>query len=152
MGCEIETVAQRRDEKTGEWIDIQGDFLASPGPFFWRSYSIFAFLAGVRNYSAITPISEPRGLPSDFCTDGYTKDDGGISLGEHNFSWLSVDELLAFDYGKTIEDRRIENGQTCESGRGEIKSLREFLGKGFFNDLIKLKEIDAGRIVFGFDG
>ena len=42
--------------------------LMSERPFDWRSYSLFAFLAGVRNYDCCEPISEPRGLPED-CSD-----------------------------------------------------------------------------------
>ena len=34
-------------------------------PFDWRSYGMYGFLAGVRNYSAVQPISEPRGFPED---------------------------------------------------------------------------------------
>ena len=30
-----------------------------------RNYNLFAMLAGVRNYSNITPIAEPRGIPHD---------------------------------------------------------------------------------------
>src|SRR5687768_8802356 len=125
MGCDIHIVAQRRNE-AGEWVEVHGDFLEGPDPFDWRSYGMFAFLAGVRNYSDITPISEPRGLPGDFNLGEY--EDGGDGfrwLGDHSFSWLSVDELLAVDYDQTIEDRRVtrqlapnhwSGAQTCDPG------------------------------------
>lgn len=158
MGCDIHIVAQRRNE-VGEWVEVRGDFAKGPSPFDWRSYAMFAFLAGVRNYSAITPISEPRGLPDDLKV-GEWYDEDYIDVGEHNFSWLTVDELAAIDYDQIIEDRRVRRqvgpnvwsgGQTCDPGEGEATTLREFLGTGFMGDLAKLKELGAERIVFGFD-
>lgn len=145
MGCDIHTQAERK--VNGKWEAISG-FV----PFDWRSYGMFAFLAGVRNYSAVPPISEPRGLPDD----AVQSDD----LGDHSFSWLSMDELLAFNYDQPLEDRRytrqegpnfFNGGATAEAGEGTMTTYREFLGKAFFADLEKLKAAGAERVVFGFD-
>lgn len=150
MGCDIHSRAERREN--GKWVVIDG--LA---PFDWRSYGMFGFLAGVRNYSAIPPLSEPRGLPDDTPQSGDDYDD---YLGDHSFSWLSLDELLAFDYDQPVEDRRvtrtmpngvINGGCTAEPGGGEMTTYREFLGEAFFDDLAKLKAAGAERVVFGFD-
>lgn len=152
MGCDIHSQAERRVD--GKWKRIDGF-----APFDWRSYGMYGFLAGVRNYSEVTPIAEARGLPQD--TD-YDEDCDGCDywLGEHSFSWLTVDELLAFNYDAEMEDRRCtreikpnwcDGGQTCEPGEGKKMTYREFLGDGFFDDLRKLKELGAERIVFGFD-
>lgn len=148
MGCDIHTVAQRRTIDGWKTLDF--------APFDWRSYGMFGFLADVRNYSAVMPISEPRGLPDDFeRIDEYEPD-----VGDHSHSWLSVAELLDFDYDQLMEDRRItvqtgpnswNGGTTSEPGGGEITTYRKFLGKEFFDDLAKLKELGADRIVFGFD-
>ena len=114
---------------------------------------MYGFLAGVRNYSAIPPISEPRGLPdaSPF-VDG---DEYENRLGDHSFSWLSLDELTAFNYDAPLEDRRVtrngDGGRTCDSGEGEMTTYRDFLGPSFFKDLEKLKAAGAERVVFGFD-
>jgi hypothetical protein len=150
MGCDIHMQAER--QVNGKWYTIPGHF------FDWRSYSNFAFLAGVRNYSDITPISDPRGLPEDAADsdDEY----GGARGGDHSFSWLSLEELLAFNYDAITEDRRVtvqigpncwNGGATAEPGGGETMTYREYLGEVFFEELEKLKAAGAERIVFGFD-
>lgn len=68
----------------------------------------------------------------------------------HSASWLSLKELLEFDYDQIFEDRR-NGGYTCEPGKGELTTYKEFLGEGFFEDLEKLKNSGADRIVFWFD-
>lgn len=167
MGCDIHMIVQKRDD-AGKWIEIDGNFAgdyeASTVPFDWRSYGLFAFLAGVRNYAAITPISEPRGLPADFVDPdldprGWLEDDYR-DVGDHSRTWLSVQELLDYDYDQVIEDRRctrrlgsgiISGAETCEPGQGDFQKLREYLGDDFFRDLEELKRIGAERLVFGFD-
>ena len=149
MGCDIHSRAEKREN--GKWTVIPG--LA---PFDWRSYGMYGFLANVRNYSAVPPISEPRGLPDD----APPEDEDNGWLGDHSYSWLSLDELNAFDYDAQVEDRRYTrqegpnywNGAaTAEPGQGKMMTWREFLGEAFFDDLKKLKDAGAERIVFGFD-
>lgn len=151
MGCDIHVQAERKVD--GKWEIV-------PGPFFdWRGYNVFAFLAGVRNYSAIAPISQPRGLPSDYVENDGDYDNNACG-GDHSYSWLSLDELLAFDYDAMTEDRRYTrqegpnfwNGAaTAEPGAGKVMTYREYLDEGFFEELKKLKASGAERIVFGFD-
>jgi len=147
MGCDIHSRAERK--VNGKWEIIRG--LA---PFDWRSYGMFGFLAGVRNYSDVTPLSEPRGLPDD--TPEYEE----CELGDHSHSWLSIEELLGFNYDAEMEDRRVSRvmpggwvngGATAEPGGGTMTTYRSFLGDGFFDELEKLKAAGAERIVFGFD-
>jgi hypothetical protein len=68
---------------------------------------------------------------------------------------MSLGELLAFNYDASMEDMRVMrdgNGDcTCEPGEGQAMTLREFLGKNFFDDLEKLKAVGADRVVFWFD-
>lgn len=169
MGCDIHMIVQKRDSE-GKWIEIDGnfggDFEPSTVPFNWRSYGLFGFLANVRNYSEVPPISEPRGLPADF-KDPDEDPRGWMGLeeeyrdvGDHSRTWLSVQELLDYDYDQIIEDRRttgrlpsgvISGAVTCAPGKGDFQKLREFLGDGFFSDLEELKRIGAERLVFGFD-
>lgn len=154
MGCDIHIIAQKRNEQ-GQWVAVSGKF----SPFDWRSYGMYGWLAGVRNYSDVTPISEPRGLPDDFSLVKWEAETNDW-LGDHSYSWLSVEELLAVDYDQMIEDRRVSRqiapnvwhgGKTCGPGEGRQEALREFLGDKFMSDLAKLKELGAERIVFGFD-
>jgi len=153
MGCDIHIVAQRRED--GQWRNVSAEFSEGPAPFDWRSYGLFGFLADVRNYSAVPPIAEARGLPSDF-----KMDDEEDWLGDHSHSWLSVQELAAFDYDAQLEDRRVarqiasglwSGSETCEPGKGEMTTYREFLGESFFKDLQILQQTEAERVVFGFD-
>lgn len=147
MGCDIHSTAERR--VNGAWQTIPDLY-----PFDWRSYGMFGFLANVRNYSAVPPISEPRGTPHD--SPSYDAD----NTNRHSHSWLSVEELLAFDYDRAIEDRRvtreIEPGWTsgactADPGEGKATTFRTFLGEGFFEDLANLREAGAERVVFCFD-
>jgi len=153
MGCDIHSFAEKKDE-VGNW-EVIPDF----EPFDWRSYGLYGWLADVRNYSGLTPISKPRGFPSDASFE--VKDDYETwDCDAHSASWLSVAELLAFDYDAPCEDRRVSRqigpnlwsgGETCAPGEGEQTTYREFLGESFFNELDKLKELNAERIVFWFD-
>src|ERR1044071_9276747 len=98
MGCDIHTYVEQRDFdgtwQRVEWPDADRERFVF-GPFDWRDYGMFGFLADVCNYSAVPTITERRGLP----------DDVSASLREmaqnpdfHSGSWLSVCELSGFDY------------------------------------------------------
>jgi hypothetical protein len=150
MGCDIHCRAERC--VNGKWEVIPKLY-----PFDWRQYGMYGFLANVRNYSDVPPISEPRGLPPD-CTSN--DEDDSRWLGDHSYSWLSLAELLAFNYDAEVEDRRvtvkmpggwINGGATAEPGGGTPTTFRAFLGDPFFEELEKLKAAGAERIVFGFD-
>lgn len=154
MGCDIHCRAERRNS-TGQWeyIDL------APPPLDDRNYRIFAFLADVRNYYAIAPITEPRGFPSDASPDVVAyyadwEDDA------HTPGWLTVDELAKFNYDVPIEDRRVirqlapnwfSGACTCRPGEGRMTTLREFLGAYYFRELAHLQAEGAERIVFWFD-
>lgn len=131
-------------------------------PFSERMYSYFGFLAGVRNYSCITPISEPRGLPanaSSQCLQRYAEWEGC----EHSGSWLLLSELLSYNYDQIVEDRRCtrtignftDGAALAEEGQGVKQTLREFLGQWFFDRLNLLATLHTDpsriRIVFWFD-
>lgn len=150
MGCDMTACAEKK-LNNGEWEQL--DFK----PFDWRSYGMYGFLAGVRNYSAVTQIAPCRGLPDDgnFKKQEEKKGNPWIDYDE-NFchSWLTVKELADFDYDAIMEDRRVtinnNGGCTAAPGGGKLMTYRDFLGKKFFEDIEKLKEIGADRIVFWF--
>lgn len=184
MGCDIHSFAERK--RNGKWEKVEEGFIEISNekekgnePFDWRSYSIFAFLAGVRNYDCCEPISEPKGLPydSEYLNEIYDEDafygvattnKQDIEEGYHSCSYLTLKELLDFDYEKTFWNRRISrttyradgsvsgsNGAClAEEGEGEIVTYRENLGNNFFKELEELKtlgEPENVRIVFYFD-
>jgi hypothetical protein len=166
MGCDIHMFVEMR--KNGVWglaygSDIPGgNFSEGNAPFNWRSYRLFGFLAGVRNYSEVTPISKPRGLPEDV-GEAILHEREHWGYDGHSTSWLTVKELADFNYNAEMEDRRctVQTGPnswsgsaTCKPGEGEKMTYREFLGERFFKDLEILKAIgnpEDTRIVFWFD-
>jgi hypothetical protein len=174
MGCDIHSFAEVKNRDTGKWEHVTDHFTLDDfdkdwykkekgdSPFNWRSYSMFAFLAGVRNYDHCTPISEPKGLPSDVSDEikaDYVRWDGDA----HSESFLTLKELLDFDYDQKFWNRRVMkqvsdnhwNGAAlAEEGEGTILTYRENLGSWFFthlNDLKALGEPEDVRIVFWFD-
>jgi hypothetical protein len=165
MGCDIHSVVHVK--RGGFWEIVTErlfpmDFPSSGqthtiSPFDWRSYGMFGFLADVRNYSHVPPISSPRGLPSDL--------QPRESLDRHSFSWLGLEELLTFNYDASFENRRSMRQEAhnywngaADSGPGNGKqtTFREFLGPAFFRDLEIMSALDPDprnvRVVFSFDG
>jgi hypothetical protein len=97
MGCDIHTHVERQ-RADGTWEQVPGW-----SPFDVRDYGLFGFLADVRNSSAVVPIAEPRGIPEDASPEVWA------AWGEwaHTPSWLTVQELVEFDYGQLMNDRRV---------------------------------------------
>lgn len=191
MGCDIHSFAEVKTN--GKWLRLEEPKFENYGdekrtePFGWRSYSIFGFLADVRNYSHCKPISKPKGLPQDseylntkldepqnYSYYGYDNGTAYTNKGEiecdadyHSLSWLSLKELLDFDYEQTFWDRRIsrttimpnggkliDGAALAEEGEGQTITYREHLGEGFFKDLDVLKTLgqpEDVRVVFWFD-
>ena len=161
MGCDIHSFAERCNKETGKW-QIVTDVVT----FDNRDYSVFAFLAGVRNYDHCEPISEPKGLPDDVC-DEIQENFESWQDDAHSASFLTVKELLDFDYEKQFWNRRIsrtthypeggsytDGAAIAEEGEGEILSYRQNLGGYFFEILKELSELGDTRdtrVVFWFD-
>lgn len=154
MGCDIHIYAERRND-SGQYYMAKFDFSALEN----RSYGTFAWLAGVRNYSGIIPISEPRGIPNDL-SEGVLHEKESWDGDGHNHSWLSVAELMMIDYNQIIEDRRhtVQTGPnswngcaTCEVSNGVRETLGNFLGASIIAEIQQLHEAGIDRIVFWFD-
>lgn len=168
MGCDIHSFAEVRkdgvwelvedaifpyDEFDREWL--KKDF--SSEPIRDRNYGLFGWLADVRNYSMVTPICEPKGLPRDV-SDCVSLESYDWEPDGHSHSWLSLKELLEVDYDVTFEDRRVTRGSNgayiADVGEGTIVSLRDHLGNEFFSTLEVLKTLGSPedvRLVFWFD-
>lgn len=156
MGCDIHAYVEQRNDG-GQWAKVPDVW-----PFDGRSYSTFGFLADVRNYSLVPPIAEPRGLPDDVSQE-VADDHAEWDTDAHTESWLSVRELVDFDYDQVMNDRRVkrqiglnswDHGATGAPEEGTPKTYREFLGEHFMHEvenLQKLGDPDQFRVTFWFD-
>jgi hypothetical protein len=143
MGVDIWSAAEVRQD-TGEWKPVldpifpDGPDEPTDEPFSWRNYTIWGFLAGVRG--TMIPIVPPRGLPDDLSEEVRAHFHFPDSAFGHHQGWLSLAELLAFDYDRPVE------GQ---------EPLRNLLGERYFETLRVLESCgppDRVRIVFLFGG
>jgi hypothetical protein len=145
MGCDIHSFVEIKKE--GKWqrsfdkvFKGWNDELIS-APFDWRSYGMFAFLANVRNYSHVPPLSKPKGLPEDSewlnspheyayevnpmsgevipYTERETNRRHISEYDYHRHSFLTLKELTDFDYSQTFEDRRTSR-TTIIAGGGTV--------------------------------
>jgi hypothetical protein len=164
MGCDIHShVEVRRD---GRWVYESGEEYTDKdvieGPFGWRDYGLYGFLADVRNHSHSPVIAEPRGVPGDLSPEARHEYNEWLD-DLHHASWLTVAELLAYDYDQVFWDRRVtkqlasgvlDGAALADQGEGRHISLRQFLGNSFFADLVALQSLgkpEDVRVVFWFD-
>ncbi len=91
MGCDIHLYIERKN-KEGKWEEIKDipETLIPDG----RNYSVFAFLANVRNHgdTKIKPQFEGRGFPDDTSIPENDTDD--FWIGDHSFTYASLNEIL----------------------------------------------------------
>ena len=104
MGCDIHLHAERYEGS--RWHYLPG----CPDPV--RNYRLFYVLDDVRNDYDLPTICPPKGIPEDisselkgaedFKSSIVTIDEDGDELsawlGEHSYSWLTLEELMAFDW------------------------------------------------------
>ena len=155
MGTDIHTYVEVR--KNGVWT-AHKEFT----PFDWRSYGMFGFLAGVRNYSQVPLIQEPTYAVPDDCSSWVREESDWLS-GAHSHGCLTLRQLVEYDYTQVFWDRRVMkqigagvwNGAAlAEEGEGRHLTIRKFLGEDFFVDIEKLKllgGLDDVRVIFWFD-
>src|SRR5262249_46209472 len=126
MGCDIHFYVEK--QVNGAWYSADkwapnedaGDegepilALAYKNRFYSdRNYNLFGILANVRNGSGFAgcdtgdgfvPISEPRGIPDDVSKEVKAEADRWDGDG-HSHSWLTVTELMAYDWTQTTKLR-----------------------------------------------
>lgn len=172
MGCDIHSFAE---VKHGDRWEKVGDVFAldkfgqkwhgkprTDSPFDWRSYGMFGFLADVRNYSHVPTIAAPKySLPPN--VSEVVKEAYGEDCDWHTATWLTLRQLMEFDYDQIFWDRRVtkktshnvwDGAALAEEGEGVKLPMREFLGERFFAEIETLKTLgnpDDVRIVFWFD-
>ncbi len=162
MGTSIHAYAERRTNDRWSIASINGnipDDARDTKVLNWQNYTLFGWLADVRNYAMVPSISNPRGLPKDVSGVVSNMAAHARARGDGSFTWLSLRELVEFDYDATFEDRRTNGGggqygDTYPPGMGQVTTYREAFGQSFFNELEKLKALgdaDNTRIVFWFD-
>lgn len=126
-------------------------------PYHSRNYDLFGMLADVRNGTwgtRFVPICQPKGLPDDISQFLRGEmDDDYLWLGDHSFSWLTVAELLAYDWTRVNRKRGCvhlseavawrKSGQAAPSSYCAGSSSREVSAE----EMRKLvdEEIAAGR-------
>jgi hypothetical protein len=92
-----------------------------------RNYDVFAVLANVRNGrgfagtvtgGGFVPISSNRGFPDDLSEEGreWFMHHGG----DHSATWVSLREVLSYDYGETIS----------KTGIVDLKEFKVFAERG----------------------
>jgi len=127
----------------GKWQLFHGDFERT-WVFGDRFYSVFAFLSGIRNEEYGLPvIAKPRGLPdgaSDWILEHCDRDQ---EYGDWYVSWLSLKELLDYDYDLIF----------CDAKTGEMRTMRQSLPSLFFETLEMLQSFAKSedlRLIFWF--
>lgn len=172
MGCDIHGFLEIK--KDNKWqvfeaeIFVDDTFLTGRKyaiPFYYRSYGLFGFLANVRNYSCVPCISDLKGLPDDseylniklekpedygygYKDIAYTKKESiDKDWNYHSHTYLTLKELLEFDYDQEFVNKRKQDKPTV--------TIKEFLGESYFKKLELLKTLDNNpenvRLIIWFD-
>jgi hypothetical protein len=124
MGCDIHVKPYREENGTFSLVEMP----KYDGIFPSRDYRIYAFLADVRNNDGIEPICEPRGYPIWVTEPVY----GPLEYwGPFGQTWLTVDELLNFDYERKC---------------APTETYREYLGPRYFSELERMVELGITHI------
>lgn len=123
MGCDIHLAVERRTADGWERAEpmvprrykgCEGEQPTERDRWYnGRNYPLFAILAGVRNGygfagtdwgDPVEPIDEPRELPDDVSAEtAQWSEVWGID--GHSHSWLTLAELLAFDWDRQLTRR-----------------------------------------------
>lgn len=167
MGCDIHLFVEKRVK--GKWVtadkwEVDKDSEDTPKrkhvPYdkcFYkgRNYNLFAILADVRNGrgfagvktgAGFNPISEPRGLPDDVTPEVGLEAAGWAGDG-HSHSWLTVHELLEYDWTQTtmlegdLHALDFERWERYDRARGEYPE--SYAGAIMGRDI---KRIDEDRL------
>ncbi len=114
MGTDIELFAEVK--RKGKWMKV-GEVFDWPEsmkklaqkfgpktdqPYMDRNYELFSILADARNSFGLTPISKPRGIPKDISKELKDKLNAAYIDQDIKPSWVSLKELLDFDWDKKI--------------------------------------------------
>jgi hypothetical protein len=126
MGCDIHLYVEKRDadglwRSADTWYD-DPDYPDRKTVYKWglglerlagpiydgRNYNLFAVLADVRNHETFVPIAAPRGVPADASPE-YAAEAKSWGGDGHSHSWLTLGELLRYDWTQTATLRGTVN-------------------------------------------
>ncbi len=126
-----------------EWINDSYFEIMEVRKRYWtdRNYLLFAILANVRNHYNIQPISLPKGLPDDVSPE--VKNQSDEENYAHTRSWLTLKELLEYDWQQTMAD---DNEEIFPYEELVIPFVSDFIPR-----LSKIDEPENVRMVFWFD-
>ena len=91
-----------RDEWAKHDAAVSGGSVSMPDVFTARNYGWFSLLADVRGDEWDDPIAAGRGIPEG---TSYEIDTSHLHdyLGDHSFTWVSLDELEAYPWDSTFQ-------------------------------------------------
>lgn len=162
LSCHIEV------KKNGRWdyheFQHREPLAYTYAPF---DYDAMEFFTHYRMESGMPRIPEhmvSRGLPEDSDwlkepsqeSHAWFNETNAQTLffdGSHYISYLSLEELLSFDYDQTYEDLNKteydphDDRRYLSPGEGREMTLRESLGKSYFHALEYLKELGSPQDV-----
>jgi len=125
MGCDIHAAIEFRAGEDSGWEPVK-----VPNPYFGkygdekefryaldidRDYDLFAILGNVRNgygFAGIdtgdgfVPMSDRRGYPTDMSPEVGDEEHGAMSH-EHSATWVTLAEILAYDWTRTTTKRGV---------------------------------------------
>ena len=115
MGCDIHVYTECKNSN-GDWENVdnwrysyysEGKELYVNSIFYDRDYTLFSFLAGVRNYDEVESFGFNRGLPDD-CSEVVRKEAEAWGEDGHTHGWCTLSELLrAIEGVETVEHHGI---------------------------------------------
>lgn len=175
MGTDIHFYVERREN--GRWVSadkwtLETQYLEEgQEPYLTvgyrdhfysnRNYDVFAILADVRNgrgFAGVDTgdgfeiIAEPRGLPHDMSPE-LTREAQGC---DHTPSWVTVAELMAFDWTQTTKHRGMVNGPQFHAWeqypRSQGEGPREYCGDVSGASIKKVSEFKMRELIATLPG
>jgi hypothetical protein len=190
MGCDIHLFVEVRDGGAWRPVKVAWDMFGRNYDLFAILAGVRngCGFAGSVTGTGFVPISEPRGLPADlsvelaavrdFFDDARVDESGEDAIdeamnanfhaygcshfGDHSFSWISLRDLLSFDWAQTTHKAIYERAKDGwvplgdkPSGFGDPITYKDCAPEFYETFVPRLSALgyapDDVRIVFGFD-
>lgn len=118
MGCDIHGYLEAKENNSWGVVEEIPHY---------RVYDMFGLLAGVRNYTCLPPISNPRGLPEDISNE-VKKELEYWGLDAHSISWLSYEDFKNYDWSYFAIDGRVSQ---IDKVTGKVFCKAEYVNEDF---------------------